>query len=58
MIYWVNSGTILELKNTPGTGIDGKMITMFALPVAYSSVNVHHKIENKAPYAIGHYLCM
>lgn len=57
MIHWVNSA-FLELKNTQGSGIDGKLITVFALPVAYSSVNVHHKIENKAPYAIGHYLCM
>lgn len=57
MIHWVNSA-FLELKNTQGSGIDGKLTTVFALPVAYSSVNVHHKIENKAPYAIGHYLCM
>lgn len=45
-------GPFLELKNTQRTGIDGKMITEFALPVAYSSVNVHHKIETRAPFDI------
>lgn len=45
-------GPFLELKNVHGTGIDGKMIIECALPVAHSSVKVHHKIETRAPYDI------
>lgn len=41
-------GPFLELKNTQGTGVDGKMIIEFALPMAYSSVITHHKIESRA----------
>lgn len=39
----------LQLKNTEGSGVGGKMIVEFALPVSHCSGKVHQEEEVRAP---------